>query len=91
MMKARRLFYTGRVQGVGFRYSVKQISAGYEVAGTVRNLADGRVELVVQGEEGEMEAMLEGVLKSHLKGFIREIEGHDVAVDPARRGFTIGA
>jgi acylphosphatase len=88
-MKARRLFYTGRVQGVGFRYSVKQLTAGYEVSGTVRNLTDGRVQLEIQGEEGELEALLEAVLKSHLKGFIREIEGHDVPVDPALRGFNI--
>jgi acylphosphatase len=89
MDKAQRLFYTGRVQGVGFRYSVKQIIAGYDVSGEVRNLGDGRVELRVQGPEAELEAMLEAVRSSHLKGFIREIEGHDIPVDPTLRGFSI--
>ena len=43
-----QLIYSGRVQGVGFRYTVKQVAAGYDVAGTVRNLPDGRVELVAE-------------------------------------------
>ena len=41
----QRVFYSGRVQGVGFRYSVKQIAQSFEVVGGVRNLPDGRVEL----------------------------------------------
>lgn len=89
MDKAQRLFYSGRVQGVGFRYSVKQIAAGYDISGTVRNLDDGRVELHVQGAPDELDALLEAIRKSHLKGFIREIEGHDIPADPRLRGFAI--
>jgi len=48
-MTARRVMYEGRVQGVGFRFSVKEIAQGFEVAGWVRNLPDGRVQLEVQG------------------------------------------
>ena len=44
-MVARRVFYDGRVQGVGFRYSVKSITTGFDVVGSVKNLIDGRVEL----------------------------------------------
>ena len=44
-MIGRRVFFEGRVQGVGFRYSVRQLAKGYDVAGWVRNLPDGRVEL----------------------------------------------
>ena len=89
MEKAQRLFYSGRVQGVGVRYSIKQIVAGFDISGTVRNLEDGRVELHVQGSAEELDALLDAVRKSHLKGFIREIEGHDIAVDPDLRGFAI--
>ena len=42
------VFYSGHVQGVGFRYTAKAVAAGFEVTGTVRNLADGRVELIAK-------------------------------------------
>ena len=48
------IHYSGRVQGVGFRYRVKTLTTGYEVIGTVRNLADGRVELIVEGMKEEL-------------------------------------
>jgi acylphosphatase len=50
------VYYTGHVQGVGFRYTTRSIARGYEVAGFVRNLADGRVELVAEGQPQELEA-----------------------------------
>ena len=72
-MKARlHVFYSGRVQGVGFRVSVKQIACGYEVVGWVKNLSGGRVEMVAEGEKSELEAFLEGVSTSYLNGFIHE-------------------
>ena len=88
-MKAQRLFYSGHVQGVGFRYSVKQIAAGYDVSGYVRNRSDGRVELLLQGENGEVTAMESDILKSHLKGFIKTVESYDVPVENGIRGFNI--
>src|SRR5688572_25537300 len=52
-MAAKQVFYSGRVQGVGFRYTAKQLAAGFDVTGWVRNLPDGRVELLVIAEEAE--------------------------------------
>ncbi len=69
-----QMFYSGRVQGVGFRYSVKSLVAGYEVVGTVRNLSDGRVELVAEGERDELEALLTAITESGLRRFIRGTE-----------------
>ena len=53
MGKTLQAFYEGRVQGVGFRYTARRIAAGFDVAGYVRNLADGRVELVASGDDEE--------------------------------------
>jgi acylphosphatase len=73
MSRSRVLvLYSGRVQGVGFRYTVKQVAAGYEVMGTVRNLPDGRVELVAEGARDELEAFRQGIRDAGLDGFIRQ-------------------
>lgn len=84
------VFYTGRVQGVGFRYSVKQIAASYEVTGWVRNLDDGRVELQASGAADEVDAFLEAIAKSHLAAHIKEVAAEE-ASPPAGRfiGFEI--
>jgi acylphosphatase len=62
--------YSGRVQGVGFRATVRQIACGYDVTGTVKNLADGRVELIAEATKAELKAFLEGITQSELSGFI---------------------
>ncbi|SVA98172.1 uncharacterized protein METZ01_LOCUS151026, partial [marine metagenome] len=48
------VYYSGRVQGVGFRYTVKSLVPGYDVLGIIRNLPDGRVELIAEGEQTEL-------------------------------------
>jgi len=72
-MSRQRLhvLYSGTVQGVGFRYTVQQLAAGFEVCGTVRNLLDGRVELVAEGERAELEAFLAAIRDSGLGAHIR--------------------
>ena len=74
MTTGQQVYYSGRVQGVGFRYSVKRIATGYEVLGWVRNLPDGRVEVQVSGESGEVDAFLDAIAKSHLASHIKETE-----------------
>ena len=44
----REIYYSGRVQGIGFRYTARSIAAGRRVTGFVRNLPDGRVHLIVE-------------------------------------------
>lgn len=88
-MIARQIFYTGRVQGVGFRFSVKQLAKGFEVTGWVRNLPDGRVELQVMGEEGEVGEFFQEIQDSHLGGFIRENEEHVISLLENCTGFSI--
>jgi acylphosphatase len=66
-----QVFYSGHVQGIGFRYTAKTVAAGFEVTGTVRNLPDGRVELIAEGARGELEAFQDAISGAGLAGFIR--------------------
>jgi acylphosphatase len=66
----RQIFYSGHVQGVGFRYTTRQIAGKYAVTGFVRNLPDGRVEVVAEGTPDELTAFLTAVderLGSHIR------------------------
>jgi len=82
------VFYEGRVQGVGFRYCVRQLACGFEVTGWVRNLPDGRVELQACGERGEVDEFLSAIQESELKAHIKRTETHPVHVF-ASKGFEI--
>jgi acylphosphatase len=57
----REVHYAGRVQGVGFRYTVRSLAMRFDVSGFVRNLPDGRVHLVVEGAAEEVDAFLNEV------------------------------
>jgi acylphosphatase len=89
VMVAKRVCYEGRVQGVGFRYSVKSLATGYEVVGSIKNLMDGRVELEVQGEATEVEAFLGAILGSHLRRHITKFVSRDISVKAGKKGFEI--
>ncbi len=64
--------YSGRVQGVGFRYSCKKLAAGFTLTGTVANLPDGRVQLVAEGVREELTAFRLAIRNEGLAGFIRD-------------------
>ena len=84
----REIYYQGTVQGVGFRYTAQRIAAGFQVAGFVRNLSDGRVELVAEGEEGELDRFLAAIRQrmGHLIGNAEETTGPALGES---RGFEI--
>lgn len=83
------VLYSGHVQGVGFRYNAKSVARGFEVTGTVRNLPDGRVELIAEGRREELEAFRNAIRDSGLAGFIRDenVSWNDAKNDI--RGFEI--
>jgi acylphosphatase len=60
-LERRELRYSGRVQGVGFRYTARSIAQLHAVAGYVKNLADGRVELVVEGRREEIDVVMRAI------------------------------
>lgn len=89
-MVARQVFYSGKVQGVGFRYAVKRIAGGFEVTGWVRNLQDGRVELQAMSlDEDELTAFLQDIQDSSLGGNIKSTEEHVIPPLAGVRGFSI--
>ena len=67
-----QILYSGKVQGVGFRYTAKTVSTGFEVAGTVRNLPDGQVELIAEGTREELQAFSQAIRESGLGHFIQK-------------------
>lgn len=89
-MTAKHVFYSGRVQGVGFRYSTKRIASGFDVTGWVKNLPDGRVEMLAQSfEADELDAFLEDIQQSSLGSHIKEREVTAIAAQSNLRGFSI--
>ena len=87
-LTACRIFYEGGVQGVGFRYTVKQIASGYDVAGWVRNLPDGRVELQAQRRGGgSARHSLKRIARANWVRTSRAAKEHDGSRPAARRGF----
>ncbi len=61
MVKHACVIYHGTVQGVGFRYTARSLAQGFQIGGYVKNLTDGRVEIVAEGEEQEVLAFLKAV------------------------------
>jgi acylphosphatase len=89
VMSSTRVLYEGNVQGVGFRYSVKQIAKGFDVAGSVRNLHDGRVELQISGADNEVRAFLDAIERSELRAHIRKQSETLLSEPPQTHGFQI--
>jgi acylphosphatase len=79
MVVCKHVRYSGRVQGVGFRATAQSIASGHAVVGYVRNLPQGDVEMVAQGELTEVQAVLEAVSR-RLKHYIRQCVEHDLPI-----------
>jgi acylphosphatase len=82
------VYFSGHVQGVGFRYSVLQVAREFEVTGYVSNLGDGRVQLEAEGSAGQVEAFVRAVHEK-MDGYIRRVERTAQKRAPQFRGFTI--
>jgi acylphosphatase len=60
-IEQREIYYSGRVQGVGFRYTVRRVATRFAVTGFVKNLRDGRVQLVAEGASDQVQRFVEAV------------------------------
>jgi len=63
------VIYKGRVQEVGFRWQVRNISKNFNCTGYVKNLQDGSVEFLAEGELKEVESFIENI-DSKMKGYL---------------------
>lgn len=83
-----QVWVSGHVQGVGFRFMTCQLAKGFDVCGQVKNLADGRVWIEVEGLQAEAEAFLQE-LKIQMASYIKEVEVKMNTAPRTLAGFTV--
>jgi acylphosphatase len=89
-MIAKQVIFEGRVQGVGFRYTVKDLSRGFDVCGWVRNLDDGSVEMQVMGEPAEVESFIKEIAEeSNVAHHIKNLTARKIPLLENGAGFKI--
>ena len=84
----REVFYRGRVQGVGFRYTTQAIAAHFKVTGYVQNLPDWRVLVVAEGARAEIDRFL-ATLIEHLGHFVLDQQSSVLPAEGVFRGFAV--
>ena len=84
----REVYYSGRVQGVGFRYTVRTVATRFAVTGFIRNLADGRVQLVVEGGPGELRRFLDAV-DAEMGHYVAQTQEQTAPITGRFQGFEI--
>jgi acylphosphatase len=89
MIVARRFFVSGRVQGVGFRYFVQDHAAVEGVHGYVRNLPDGRVEALVEGEAESVLRVERAIRRGPPSARVEQVTVDDVAPAGRATGFAV--
>jgi acylphosphatase len=87
-MVAKHIIFSGRVQGVGFRYASHRTASRHDLTGWVRNLPDGSVEMFVQGEPGDIDDCINDILES-FAGYVRETEINEIPPNPRYTSFKI--
>jgi len=87
-MTARHIIFTGRVQGVGFRFTALDIANRYRLTGLVRNLPDGTVEMLAQGTAQTIADCLRD-LQETFAGYIKKVRIEEIPPDPQYEDFKI--
>ena len=87
-MVAKHIIFIGRVQGVGFRFTAHRMASRHQLAGFVRNLRDGTVEMLAQGPAEDIEECVQDI-KESMAGYVRQTLIDDVPPDPKYTDFKI--
>lgn len=87
-MVCRRIIFSGRVQGVGFRFTAHRLANRYRLTGFVRNVPDGTVEMLVQGQTEDVDNCIKE-LGDCFSGYIRETRIEEIPPDPQHTAFRI--
>ncbi|KKL60422.1 hypothetical protein LCGC14_2205500 [marine sediment metagenome] len=87
-LERRLVHYSGTVQGVGFRYTTVRVAAGFDVTGYVRNVRDGRVELLVEGDAAQIDAFL-AELADRMGYYIRHVDQQSGQATGQYPGFEV--
>lgn len=85
---AKHIIFVGRVQGVGFRFTVLHVANRYQLTGLVRNLLDGSVEMVAQGHSGDVDNCIRDITES-FASYIRETKIKEIPFDSNHKDFKI--
>jgi acylphosphatase len=88
-MKRLQAIFHGYVQGVGFRFAVEKISRQFAVTGYVRNMTNGTVEVVAEGQERELQEFLQALRQSSLGPNILDVEVTWPEASGQWRNFTV--
>lgn len=90
MPVARRYLVSGRVQGVGFRYFTQDVAEREGLTGTARNLPDGRVEVIAEGDTESLERLELALWRGPSHARVERVEVESVAPTGRRTGFGVG-
>jgi len=87
-MVTKRIIFVGRVQGVGFRFTIRRAASRRLLNGFVRNVPDGTVEMLAQGRSENIDDCIQDI-KEYFAGYIRETRIEEVPSDPRYTDFKI--
>lgn len=80
-MKTYEIYVSGRVQGVSYRFFTVKKATQYRLTGTVRNLYDGRVKVIVTGEETDLENLLEELRRGPVLAKVKEVVANEIPLE----------
>jgi acylphosphatase len=87
-MTRKTAHFSGDVQGVGFRYATQHLAAPFNVTGYVKNLTDGRVELVIEGPDDQLDGLMQAIQR-RMNEYIRKTTAQDSPATGEFNGFAI--